>query len=92
MEYVSLLGIVLGMVVFIGMMFKGFHVAISGICAALVLALTSGTNPIEMMTSTWAGGFSGYMKSMFLVFLFGALFGRLLNRSEEHTSELQSQR
>lgn len=79
MEYISLLGIVLGMVVFIGMMFKGFHVAIAGICAAVVLAVTSGSNPIEMMTQTWASGFSGYMKSMFLVFLFGALFGRLLN-------------
>ena len=79
MEYISLLGIVLGMVVFIGMMFKGFHVAISGICAALVLALTSGSDPIEIMTGTWASGFAGYMQSMFLVFLFGALFGRLLN-------------
>ena len=61
MEYISLLGIVLGMVVFIGMMFKGFHVAIAGICAAVVLAVTSGGNPIEIMTQTWASGFSGFM-------------------------------
>ena len=81
MEIVSLIGIAAGLVLFIFCCAKGVNLVVSGFLGALVIIVTSGNPILEGITSTWAAGFSGFIKSYFLIFILGALFGKTLSAS-----------
>lgn len=77
---ISLLGIVLGVAVFIFMAFKGFQLVITASCASLVIIFTSGMPFMEML-ATWTGGLSRFINNYFLALTLSALIGRLMNDS-----------
>lgn len=79
-ELISLLGIVLGVAVFIFMAFKGFQLVITASTASLVIILTSGM-PIMEMLDTWTGGLSRFINNYFLALTLSAVIGKLMNDS-----------
>jgi len=81
MQIISIIGIVVGILVFIICCSKNVNLVVSGFLGALIILITSGNPILEGITSTWAGGFSGFIKSYFLIFVLGALFGKTLSAS-----------
>ena len=79
MEIISLVGIVVGLIVFILCCVKGVNTLIAGFIGSFVIILTSGGNILEGVTGTYLAGLSGFIKSYFLLFALGALFGKCLS-------------
>lgn len=77
---ISLLGIILGVAVFIFMAFKGFQLVITASTASLVIIFTSGMPFMEML-STWTGGLSRFINNYFLALTLSAVIGKLMNDS-----------
>ena len=82
----SILGLVLGLILLIVFTIKGMNLMIAGPVCALVVALCgeiplySDGNEINYF-SGYMGGFSSFVKAWFLMFLFGSLFGKLMEDS-----------
>ncbi len=77
-EMLSLIGILLGLAIFIGGMFKGYHILLCTIVASAVTLLLSGVDFWTGMSENYLVGFSGTYQSYFLLFFFSALFAKLL--------------
>lgn len=73
-----MLGIFLGLVVLIILAYKGFHIVWVAPIAALVVALTGGLDLFTAYTQTYMDGLVSFTKSWFPVFLFGAIFGKMM--------------
>ena len=77
----GLLGILLGLVVLIGLSFRGWSVLILAPLAALVAALASGEPLLANWTQTFMGAAGGFLAQFFPLFLLGAIFGKLMDDS-----------
>ncbi|MDR1765963.1 MAG: hypothetical protein LBR77_07735 [Lachnospiraceae bacterium] len=91
----SLLGIVIGVVVFVVLAFKAFNLQLSALIAAAVMLLFAGVITIgtgdgavqytglgavfQGVFTTWLGGLANALKSYFVIFCAGAIFGKLLS-------------
>ena len=78
MEIVSLIGIAAGLIVFIFCCVKNVNTLIAGFIGSLIIIITSGGNILEGITGTYLGGLAGFIKSYFLLYALGALFGKCL--------------
>lgn len=81
MEVLSVIGIILGVAVFVFLSFKRVNMFIGTIAASLVVAILSGMNPITAILDTYNTGFAGFISSWFLVFCMSAVFGRVMEDS-----------
>lgn len=80
----SILGLVIGLALLIGLTIRGFNLFIvAPICATLVAI----TNNISLLSGDanavtyYMDGFSGFVASWFFMFLLGAIFGKLMEDS-----------
>lgn len=80
-EIISLLGIIIGIVLFIFLSFKSFQLVITACLVSLVIIFTSGLPVMDMITDTWSNAFVGFLKSYFLILALSALIGKLMNDS-----------
>jgi len=69
----SIIGMVLAIAVLIILMMKGVNQFLAIICASLVAIIFSGLNIHDALTTTFISGLTGYLKSYFFMFLWGAL-------------------
>ena len=81
MAYLSLLGIVAAVAIFIFMSMKRFSVYMSAIAATIVLTVFSQMNPYSILNESFMAGMSGFMRSYFILFLVSALFGRVMDET-----------
>src|SRR5690625_5482438 len=88
MEILGILGLLASLTLLVYLTMKGINIIIAAIISSIVIAVTGGLNLETAMMDNYMTGFTDYFSSWFLVFLLGAIFGKV--RSEEHTSELQS--
>ena len=77
MEAISIIGIILGLVLMCLLIFKGVNVFVSAIAASAVIALTGSINLYTALQTDYMTGFVGFIKSNFLVFVAGAIFGKV---------------
>lgn len=77
----GLLGIFLGLVVLIGLSFRGWSVLVLAPLAALVAALASGEPLLAHWTQTFMVAAAGFVAQFFPLFLLGAIFGKLMDDS-----------
>ena len=77
----GLLGIFLGLMVLIGLSFRGWSVLVLAPLAALVAALASGEPLLAHWTQTFMGAAAGFVAQFFPLFLLGAVFGKLMDDS-----------
>ncbi|MEK6263173.1 MAG: GntP family permease [Clostridium sp.] len=74
-------GIFLGLALLMFLAYKGMSIIwIAPICA-LVVALTGGLELLPSYTEAYMGGFVGFAKSWFPVFMLGAIFGKIMDES-----------
>ena len=77
-EVLSLIGILLGVGVFVVGVFKGFSITFSTLAGSIVIALFSGMDILKAMTDTYMGKLGGVMKAYMLLFLMSALFAKMM--------------
>lgn len=76
-----MIGIIIGLALLMYLAYRGMSIIwIAPICAGIV-ALTGGLNLIEAYREAYMGGFVGFTKSWFPVFMLGAIFGKIMDDS-----------
>lgn len=80
-EYLSLLGIILGVTFFIAMAYRGLPVLFVGPLSAIIVAVFSQQNPIPMLTGPFMQRFANFTQSWFLVIMFSSMFGKMMSVS-----------
>jgi H+/gluconate symporter-like permease len=68
--------IALGLLIYLTM--RGVNIIIAAIICSIVVAVSSGLNLETAMTGYYMDGFTGYFASWFLIFLLGAIFGKVM--------------
>ena len=76
------IGFFLSLVLLIIFTMRGFNIIIAAIVCSTLLALTSGLSLEKALTENYMGGFTGYFASWFLVYLFGAIFGKVMEETK----------
>ena len=78
---VSILGIILGVAVFILLAYRGFNTIFAAIIGAIIVALFDAQNPFTMLTSNFMTSASNFLKGYFMIFVFSALFAKVMGDS-----------
>ena len=81
MEIVSLIGVLVGLAVFIYLAYKGYNIIFLTVLSSIIVAIFSGMNPITVLNDTWATRFSGFIKSWFLIYVLSATFAKFMGES-----------
>ena len=81
MEFLSLVGVLVGLAVFIYLAYKGYNIIFLTIISSIIVAIFSGMNPITVLNDTWATRFSGFIKSWFLIYVLSATFAKFMGES-----------
>ncbi|UTR09858.1 GntP family permease [Evansella sp. LMS18] len=71
-------GILLGLIVLMALAYLGWSIIWVAPIAAGVVALTGGLDLLDAYTDTYMGGFVGFARDWFPVFMLGAIFGKLM--------------
>lgn len=74
----SILGLIVGLALLMFLTMRGFNIIIAAVLCSVILALTGGLNLIEALTEHYMTGFTDFFKSWFLIFLLGAIFGKVM--------------
>jgi H+/gluconate symporter-like permease len=72
-------GIILGLVLLMFLAYRGYSILWVAPVCALVVGFTGGLDLLGMYKDTYMTGLAGYVKSWFPVFMFGAIFGHLMD-------------
>ena len=73
---IILLVIALGLLIW--MTLRGINIIIAAILASTFVALTAGQNAAVVLTDAYMKGFTGFFASWFILFLLGAIFGKVM--------------
>ncbi len=79
MALVSLIGIVASVAVYIWFIFAGMNVWLLSTVASVIVCVFSGADVVKAMMGPYMTGFSGFIKSYFLLFITSAVLGRLVS-------------
>lgn len=77
----GLVGMIIGLVLLIIMAVRGFNILFIGLVCALVVAVIGGINPYTALLDYYMSGYVAFFKSYFLMFLVGAVFGKVMEES-----------
>lgn len=76
-----MIGIIIGLALLMYLAYRGMSIIwIAPLCAGIV-ALAGGLNLIEAYREAYMGGFVGFAKAWFPVFMLGAIFGKIMDDS-----------
>lgn len=84
MEWIGVIGIVVGLVFFVVAAMKGWNVLITSIVTAIVIALTNGMDIMNSMVGTessYVTGLAGFIRGNLLIFMGGAIMGEFMDKS-----------
>lgn len=84
MAWVSFLGIVIALAIFIYFSYQGFNIVILTVISSIVVLLFSGSGLMGWytgLTDVYMVYLSGFLRSWLLVYLFSAIFARMMNES-----------
>ncbi len=84
MEWIGVIGIVVGLVFFVVAAMKGWNVLITSIVTAIVIALTNGMDVMNAMVGTessYVTGLAGFIRGNLLIFMGGAIMGEFMDKS-----------
>lgn len=86
MEIASVVGTIVALSLLIFLALKGFNLLIISLAVSALVAITSGITIDAALTNHYIEGFIGFVGNCFLIFLFGALFGKVMEDSGAATS------
>ena len=78
---ISLIGILLGVSLFIFLSVKGFQLLLTACAASFVVIATSGQPLMEMINVSWTGSLANFLQAYFLVLTLSAIIGKAMNDS-----------
>lgn len=89
MEALSMIGLIGGLALLIVLTMKGVNILIAGPISALLVAVTSGMPLFSQLAgegeadfvTSYMSGFTGFIASWYLMFLLGAVFGKVMEDS-----------
>lgn len=82
----SMIGLIAALTLLIYATLRGVNIIVAALLSSLVLALTSGINPNTALSDHYMSGFAGYFADWFLVFLLGAIFGKVIQDTRSAAS------
>lgn len=77
----SIIGIILGLALMIFLAMKGVNTFLFSFAASAVVILLSGMPVVETLNTYWMGGFVGFLKGYFLLFLVSSIFAMIMGDS-----------
>ncbi|WP_456277280.1 GntP family permease [Bacillus sp. AK128] len=77
----GILGLIASLGLLIYLTMRGINIIVAAIISAIVVALTGGLNLETALTDHYMTGFTGYFKNWFLIFLLGAIFGKVMQET-----------
>ena len=91
---IGFLGLLASLILLVVLTIRGMNLLIAAPLSALVLAVVSGLplfpqlveSDEDSFVSTYMAGFSGFVASWFLMFLLGAIFGKVMEDSKSAAS------
>lgn len=86
MEVLSVIGTIFALSLLIFLALKGYNLLIISLVVSVLVAITSGITIDEALTINYIEGFISFVGNYFLIFLFGALFGKVMEDSGAATS------
>lgn len=84
MEWIGVIGIVVGLVFFVVAAMRGWNVLITSIVTAIVIALTNGMDIMSSMVGTetsYVTGLAGFLRGNLIIFMGGAIMGEFMDKS-----------
>jgi len=81
MEYLSLLGIFLGLSLLVILALRGWHILIIAPLAAVIVLICSGKSVVAGLSGPYMDGFVSFAKNLFFIFWGGAIFAKLMEQS-----------
>lgn len=75
----SLIGIVVGLALFVVLAYRGFNLVLSAIFSSAVIFVFSGIGILEGMNTVYLPGMADFIKNYFFIFLFSGLLGKLMS-------------
>src|SRR5690625_7303495 len=82
MEILGILGLLASLTLLVYLTMKGINIIIAAIISSIVIAVTGGLNLETAMMDNYMTGFTDYFSSWFLVFLLGAIFGKVMQETK----------
>lgn len=76
---ISFIGIILGLALFMIMAYKGVNMVLSALTSACIMLVISGIAPLEGLSTSFLAGLARFVQDYFLLFVLGALLGRLMS-------------
>jgi H+/gluconate symporter-like permease len=70
--------LIVGLGLLIWMTMRGIHIIIAAVTATSFVALTAGESLTKSLTETYMKGFTGFFSTWFILFLLGAIFGKVM--------------
>lgn len=89
MEIIGLLGLLASLVTLIYLTMRGINIVIAALISSVLVAITGGLNLETALTENYMTGFTDYFASWFLVFLLGAIFGKVMQETKSAESIAQ---
>lgn len=78
---ISLIGIVIGLALFIWLAFRGYNTVVVAIAASAVVALFGQADIYKSLSEFFMPKFVGFAQGYFLIFLFSAIFAKIMGDS-----------
>ena len=78
---ISTIGIVISLAFIIVLALRGWHIIVIAPLAAVIAALFSNLNVLQMLTGPYMKGFTNYAGKFYLIFLMGTIFGKFMEDS-----------
>lgn len=73
---ISLIGILVSLGLLVILIMRGVNIYVVAILCSIIVALTGGINLYDGLKESYMGGFVGFFKSNFLIFLTGTIMGK----------------
>ncbi|WP_085524254.1 GntP family permease [Tuberibacillus sp. Marseille-P3662] len=74
----GLIGLFIALALLIYLTMRGINIIIAAIICSVIIAIAGGMNLEKAMTGYYMTGFTDYFASWFLIFLLGAVFGKVM--------------
>ncbi|WP_373893539.1 GntP family permease [Virgibacillus sp. CBA3643] len=89
MDILSMIGLIASLVLLVYLTMKGINIIIAALLSSIVVAVTGGLNLGTALMDDYMTGFADYFASWFLVFLLGAIFGKIMQETKSAESIAQ---
>lgn len=69
--------LVIGLIILTLLALKGVPIIVASLVAGVFILITSGMNIVDGISTAYMSGFSTYVKNYYIIFIFGAIFGKI---------------